>query len=130
MELTKEKAIEEHRKMWNWIANELLKPETQTHNLSVYDLKTKYCNKHGVNILHNCWCCEYDYQFADDTCMNCPLIWGTESELEDYFCEGDMDKTIEGLWSIADEHSNHGEYEGASKLARQIANLLEKESEE
>lgn len=129
MELTKKKAIEEHRKMWNWIADELLKPETQRKNLSVYDLKGIYCNEQDVIINNNCWCCEYDEQF-ENICKHCPLIWGTESEIEDYFCEGDIDETSKGLWLTADRLSEDGEYVGASELARQIANLPEKPDKE
>lgn len=38
MRLTKEQAIEGHRKMWNWIADRLAKA-TPRDDFNVYDLK-------------------------------------------------------------------------------------------
>lgn len=130
MELTKEKAIEEHRKMWNWIADELEKPETRNQKETVHDLKVRYRNANDLNLRNDCWCCEYDDQFADDPCMNCPLLWGTEDMADGYYCEYETHPNIDGLWWHANQLSSDGEYDGASIVARQVANLPEKESEE
>lgn len=127
MELPKEKAIEEHRKMWNWIADELEKPETRQSKENVHDLKVRYCNANDLNLRNDCWCCEYDKQFSDYTCVHCPLLWGTECETDAYYCENDED---DGSWWHSHQLAKDGEYEGASIVARQIANLPEKESEE
>lgn len=135
MELTKKKAIEEHRKMWNWIADELEKPETRNKKETVHDLKVRYRNANYLDLFEDCWCCEYDTQNIDKQmyehmrCKNCPLTWGTECDTDAYYCESGKDG---GLWWNANQLSRDGEYEGASKLARQIANLPEKpeESEE
>ena len=37
MELTKKQAIEEHRKMWNWIADAIKNKEELTAVVSCYD---------------------------------------------------------------------------------------------
>lgn len=132
MKLTKQKAIEEHRKMWNWIADELLNPETQKQNCNVHTLKQKYCKENDLELFEACWCCEYDTQFINERnsermrCKNCPLTWGTECETDNFYCERGEDG---GLWWNAHQLAINGEYEGASELARQIANLPEKESE-
>ena len=53
-ELTREQAIAEHRKMWNWIADNL-----ESMKMSVYTLKQMYCNENEWNLLHNCFLCDY-----------------------------------------------------------------------
>lgn len=127
MKLTKEKAIEEHRKMWNWIADELEKPEILITKETVHDLKVRYCNANNWNLRNGCFCCEYDEQFADDRCMNCPILWGTEDMVDDYYCECNTHEDIDGLWWESNNLAKDGEYEGASVIARQIANLPERE---
>lgn len=130
MELTKQQTIEEHRKMWNWIAEQLEKGIKK----SVYDLKVEYCERNQLSLLYHCFCCDYalttsDYVYCD-MCKNCPVIWGTESDTKDFFCEYEIKKEDfyedHGLWSKADEYSKKGKYKEAAELARQIANLPEK----
>ena len=124
MWLTKEQAIAKHRKMWNWIADQLENPEAQK---SVYDLKEEYCIRNNINILSHCFCCQYDsIEFFNDynvkKCSNCPLKWGTENEYEDYYCEQE-----DGLWITANNLSKLNRFKEAAEVARQIANLPEKE---
>lgn len=125
-QLTKQKAIEEHRKMWNWIAEQYENGSME----SAYDLKERYCRTHGYyHMEHECFCCEYDKQVGtkeDDYCKYCPLIWGTEKETTSYYCEC----YNTGLWSRIWEGTvyktmNIGRDE-AVKLAKQIANLPER----
>ena len=135
MTLTKQEAIEGHRKMWSWIADQLEKA-SPIDNFDIYDLKERYCADNNLNLKCNCFCCE----FADRDCDSCPLVWGTESETFDYFCEegmkipiryrymfeSDIENTT-GLWNYADTLSDYGLYEEAAKIARQIADLPEKD---
>lgn len=72
MRLTREEAIAEHRKMWNWIAD----------NSEYYGRvmqKSHYMVQHGFeNILNDCFCCEYSKYFSHlgfGLCDSCPLIW-------------------------------------------------------
>lgn len=83
MGLTKEQAIEEHRKMWRWIAI-----ETQKRQIPVK--KEEYLKKYfpDESIIKNCFCCEYD-GFSE--CAYCPIYWN--SSLKKLMCE---DKNIEG----------------------------------
>ena len=56
MKLTKQKAIEEHRKMWNWIADQYEKGCVT----DIHALKSEYMGETGLEgrLLHNCFCCE------------------------------------------------------------------------
>lgn len=66
MELTREQAIAEHRKMWIWIADELEKGN--------YVDKPDYLKSHGFNsneIIAHCFLCTY----TDGICWKCPLSW-------------------------------------------------------
>ena len=65
-----------------------------------------------------------------ENCRFCPLVWGTENELDDYFCENNFeDPFIRGLWSIVSRYSGHGQYAEAARIAREIANLPERPDE-
>lgn len=155
--LTKEQAIAEHRKMWNWIADKLEEAEEfkndgnlKSYLYNILKLKKKYIEIRGFkNIFCDCFCCEYEYQqqvrMGDnhkEDCVLCPLLWGTEDKVNTSFCERGMDiadfkrkydidfltpfKTI-GLWEMANKLSAYHKYKEAAEIARQIANLPEKE---
>lgn len=133
MRLTKQQAVEEHRKMWNWIADQL---ETGQNIKDVASLKEKYCMSNDFHITHNCFCCEYNKRFNSIyDCDYCPLIWGTESKVNDYYCELGLkayeyniknDDEEACLWIIADNYAESGEYKKAAEYARKIANLSER----
>ena len=142
--LTKEQAIQGHRDMWNWIA------EQYENGRCCYliTLKEEYCDKNNLNLRHCCFLCEYDSQifekdFLDDKtteiCDNCPLLWGTEQEVKELnlncFCiYGIYDelkrKVRYSIKNFENDESNltYGLNECA-KLARQIANLEVKEDD-
>lgn len=92
MRWTKQQAVEEHRKMWRWIANEL-----ETHSVGelagkyygLSEMKKEYMNKfieeHKTNhfVLKCCFCCEYAAQENGDIqtrCIECPVVWPGEGE--------------------------------------------------
>lgn len=157
--LTKERAIELHRDMWNWIASELNKnPDAEVHNLKNKYIKTnpdihKYqeYNDNEDLVHNNCFCCEYAVQqanprifandfdfwkeFNTDFCEHCPLIWGTEDNTEDFFCETGIEHNFEaldgkettGLWNLINNAKEINlTPEEKINIARQIANLPEK----
>lgn len=77
MNLTKQEALENHRKMWNWIAVETLK-----RGRKVY--KHEYFKKHRdlLKPAHECYCCEYHEEicysqgYRTYPCsLDCPIIW-------------------------------------------------------
>ena len=130
MELTKQKAIEEHRKMWNWIAD-------QYENGCVGDIhamKEEYIEETEYRecMLHDCFCCEYATQKQQKRsrahgCLDCPAIWGTEVYSEFFPCEHFLSayqklKSESCKFDKCDVNS-----ELCARFAREIANLPEKE---
>ena len=130
MKFTKEQAIAEHRKMWNWIADQL----DNGAESDIYILKEQYCYDNNFHIMHNCFCCAYDAQFVQKySCKRCPVLWGTEGIRSDFYCETGMDGddyelSLDdefGLWLIAQNLSEEQRFKEAAEIARQIANLPE-----
>lgn len=66
MRLTREQAIEEHRKMWNWLAEH---PDKD---------KDYYLELNNFGYINNeCFLCEYSHQNDGEYCGNdCILNWG------------------------------------------------------
>ena len=152
MRLTKEQAIEGHRKMWNWIADRLEKA-TPRDTFDVYDLKQEYETIHDLNLFYSCYLCEYAYEKSlcedisiQERCYYCPLIWEENKSNVNFICEYgngieqydddiiDVIKTFHyeildefGLWHICDFLATKRHYDKAARLARQIANLPEKD---
>lgn len=93
MNLNRDQAIAEHRKMWRWIAEEIEKRKVV---LSIYDLKIYFVGKHYAESVRNhCFLCEYTYA----KCEKCPLDWGIVEE--GFPCEGEAcsdDDEKYGLW--------------------------------
>lgn len=132
MRLTKKEAIIWHRKMWRWIAEQYRAGKM----IDVIDLKTEFCRSRRLSVQHHCFCCEYAMQknvLEYDYCCECPIIWGTEKEKDEYFCEGRID-TISPYWKLLDGTSLGSEEristEEAYKLAMEIANLKAKEEKD
>ena len=132
MKLTKEQAIEEHRKMWNWIADQYEEGCTA----DVYALKEEYMQKGELegHILHNCFCCEYATQSIEAEgesrflkCSKCPVIWGTEMFDILFPCEHYNSKyqLLKSESCKLDKLNVNSEL--CVRLAREIANLPERE---
>lgn len=65
--------IEQHRKMWRYIANEISKGE-----YSILLLKQKYIEKQTKDeIRNNCFLCNYASRKSDFKimCTMCPVVW-------------------------------------------------------
>ena len=72
--MTKKEAVENHRKMWRWIAEETLKKEIKVIKSDYLSLI--YDNQHIYeDITNECFCCEYVSQFIYDVCDRCPITW-------------------------------------------------------
>lgn len=129
MKLTKEQALEEHRKMWNWIAGQYENRRVG----DVHGLKFEYMveKELGERPLHNCFCCEYAIQKRAKAhryrCLDCPVIWGTEVYDEFFPCE----HFLSAYQKLMDESSKFDKCDVNSELcarfAREIANLPERE---
>lgn len=124
MNLTKQEAIENHRKMWNWIADETFKRRLAVSKVNYFEE-----NKTEENLIPHldCYCCEYSCRYDCDgeeelNCENCLFTWGTEKDRNSFFCEGE--RALYHEWKRA---LMRGDYDCAACLARQIAELPEKE---
>lgn len=121
MKLNREEAIANHRKMWNWIAD-----ETERIKRSVD--KTEYFIANGIRPnerpAHLCYCCQYDVQqYHLPMCAACPIDWGC---YEISAC--DYPNAAYYKWK---ENARIGskEWRIAAYYARAIANLPERESQ-
>ncbi|MFR2774804.1 MAG: hypothetical protein ACLTBR_03120 [Anaerostipes sp.] len=119
--LTREEAISLHRKMWNWIADEMEKMGKFINKYSYFKaMKIPDCPD------YLCYCCEYAIQQNNgelrSRCKHCPLDW--ESKYDLFMCSQieELDDG-EGLYERWEECENVKE---GVKLARQIANLEER----
>ena len=118
-ELSKSEAIRLLIKMWNWIADETLRRKKKVY-------KEDYFREMEISIenrpFNDCYCCEYDKQHLND-CSNCPLDW--KSEVDSFMCQDKYEMDDEkGLFS---QWSREKNYKKAAELAREIANLEERE---
>ncbi len=97
MELTREKALELHRKMWTDMQKELGNRPRWIERLN---FKDDWCAEHfpDEHIMHSCFLCEYAHQFAkgdwSKDCSKCPIIW--PFELSDEYSSDDDDAPCEG----------------------------------
>lgn len=107
MRLTKEQAITEHRKMWNWIVTELLEHTIEQlcdEYLDLDHVKQRYLQEtHGYEnkdrIYKHCYCCEYAKQIAGTPygrCMYCPVDFPGDKVL--YRCQ-----VKSGIYGLAEE---------------------------
>lgn len=114
MKLTKQQAIEGHRKMWNWIADEI---ESRKNVCVIHALKAFYCNANHLFLRHNCFCCEYSIN-GNYSCDKCPVDW-----IKTKYCT-DVEMSLYEAILFTEQWKEQAD------LARQIANLPEKEDVE
>lgn len=116
MELTREQAIAEHRKMWNWIADEIEK-EKMICDIDMYkDFYLTVLRKMTILPVERCFLCEYARKekykkYSGTTCDCCPVKGGGG------------DGCLGGLYySVCRAET----WKEQAALARQIANLPER----
>lgn len=111
MKLTREQAIAEHRKMWNWIADQI---ERKRKYLSISGLKDKYFFMLKMKIwpVDRCYLCQYANEHSKTfQCDNCPV-----EKPDGVGCLG-------GLYYAVNRAET---WQEQASLARQIANLPER----
>lgn len=111
MKLTFDEAVENHRKMWRWIAIQTLKKKRIV-------IKSEYIAAfNSQTILNNCFCCEYTVQFHTGlNCLYCPIEWNSYERF--YNCERNRDSYgIYGRWYKTKN------YKEAALLAYKISKL-------
>ena len=89
MKLTKEQALELHRRMWSDMQNIL---GDCPHSDEREDYKSEWCRDCFPNeyISSYCFLCEYDDQFNDSFCRHCPIDWSNGGEDEDSCIRGNF----------------------------------------
>lgn len=114
--LTKKRAIELHRDMWNNIADTI---EKYKKTVDVEKAKSDFCRSYGYGsrIMNNCFLCEYS-EFS--SCKNCPVMWGDSVRDTCTLLYG------HGM-GLYYQVKFEGTWKGQAELARKIANLPEKE---
>lgn len=109
--MTKQECIENHRKMWNWIADETEKRKDPVS-------KEDYFKYVGVSLLNrpfmDCYACES----CEGFCKLCLFDW----EITHYCHENDSYYESWWFFSIIEL-----DYKKAAHYARKIANLPERE---
>lgn len=123
MKLTRERAIAEFRKEWNYIADVI---ERVKKVIDVSSYKFEYCYENKFYVVKNdCFLCEYVRNGSFDwKCDKCPIEW--PSNFGGFPCEGECwedNKERFGLWWKC---KNAETWQEQAALARQIANLPER----
>ena len=117
MQLTKERAITLHRRMWRWIGLKTLKEKRCVR-------KEEWFERFGLKTIYNdCYCCEYARQFfpysdwRNTRCFYCPIDWGVRTCIA----------PERGLYDLWYDAVKDRDWQEAGKLALQIAELPERE---
>ena len=131
--MTREQAIEEHRKMWRWIAEQF---ENGRREIPLI-LKGEYVQKHTEykRLVSDCFCCHYAYNKAVHNenhdpklkCAFCPIDW--QSDAERFMCVY-KNESESGIYEELSDEVTKGWYvvdlERCAMLARRIAELPER----
>lgn len=123
MNLEFDEAIENHRKMWNWIADETEKRKEVVN-------KSVYFEENEINrCKFYCFCCQYaidngyitKYGSKRRDCRLCPIDWGVElGNYEKHQCS--EFNTPYDWWCDAYDLND---WKSSAKYAKEIANLPE-----
>lgn len=115
MGITKSEAIANHRKMWNWIADETLRQERKVEKWEYFKANEITDIPYG-----ECYCCEYVNNRNCADCSDCPIDWGGK-----YGSCTDINilNNEKGLFSLWCDESD---YIKSAELAKRIAELPER----
>lgn len=132
--LTKQQAIAEHRKIWRWIAEQTEKQKRVVDKIEYLRQFKPPKIKYRYYPSNLCFCCEYGedtlielgYELnTKNMCKLCPIDWGSSYQKLMCVNKTDGSKNIYELWAnLSDE-----DWQQATKLAKQIAELPEREGE-
>lgn len=109
--MTKKEAVENHRKMWRWIAEKTLERKRKVWKYE-YFIENKLDPP-----INYCFCCGYTSQFTGDwgDCVKCPINWDNTYCMDSYYLD----------WSECEDS-----YRGCAYYADLIANLPERETKD
>lgn len=113
--ITKETAILEHIKMWNWIADNVIKLKPK----KAIQIKQAYFDseKPTVSLIANDYVCHYVNTNHTGDCYYCPIKWGLS----------DFNVCAEEEVGLFNYCVKNGYYKDASYIAKVIAQLPTKE---
>lgn len=94
--MTKKEAVENHRKMWRWIAEKTFERKRRVEK-EEYFIEVKPALK-GL-IYNNCFCCEYTFSLRPMDCDKCPIKWNNTFCMDSYY--GNWLIELENYWSSA-----------------------------
>lgn len=129
MQLTKEQAVQKHRKMWNWIADQY---ENKTDVFSqcgcIQEIKHRYIELYiKEDVRCDCFCCEYSYN-QNLGCDECPINWNSISN--DSMCMYKDNNDQRHLYGVIQykwfKTMTVEDRLKCAQIARQIANLPER----
>ena len=85
MNLTREEALELHRKMWTDMQRDL--GDTPNGGKRI-GYKRQWCDNHfpKESIENNCFLCEYAKSSALNNCKSCPIRWPYENDCNGCHC--------------------------------------------
>lgn len=113
--LTKKAVVYLHRQLWNFIAD---------HS----EIKKRCVGKPEAfqffmwpRVKNYCWCCEYAEKNGK-TCASCPINWSDNIDFYNLQCQNGR----YGLYYLWMHACLRDDYKSAAKLAREIANLPER----
>lgn len=116
--MTKQECIENHRKMWNWIADETEKQERIVDKGDYFNvMKIPYKSRP----LFECYACD----FCEADCEKCPIQW----EMGKCY-HGDSPFVKWGEAVMIARINPLKFYKEVAQYAREIANLPERKGEE
>lgn len=123
MHLTKTQAIAEHRKMWNWIADQI-EQRSVVHPLYLLILKKEYLKDtpYHKELIANCFLCEYS-GICSDSCRHCPVIPESEQGIG---CLGGLYGKVLDAVAKCYLDATQEDRQYAVQLCRKIANLPER----
>lgn len=117
--MTRQECIENHRKMWNWIADEMEKKECPVD-------KNDYFNFMGIPVLERPMCECYACEACKMDCDHCPFYWDNAKQ-----CFHD-DTDFDGFRVHLHRYQlfkSPVDMKFAVQFARKIADLPEREAE-
>lgn len=79
--MTKKEAVENHRKMWRWIAEKTIERKRKVW-------KDEYFGENKLDPPFNdCFCCDYVSQFIGEICARCPINWEGGHCMNSYYSD-------------------------------------------
>lgn len=86
MNLNKYEALNEHRKMWAWILEEVKRSfENRDYDIRIHKLKRMYLEQTYPydKVSNSCFMCDYAKNNSNEDlkCNKCLLVWGKQKEL-------------------------------------------------